>query len=193
MPIQDGNYVAPEWVNGQPPAINAQELNDMSQAIEDSVYATQTSDSDDGTVAYLLKNGQNIWAKTVAEAVKASATWGDSLDTALQKLEQAVIYNFSDETYDNVLGNTIPMVKVSVGSYVGTGKFGTNNPNVLSFAFVSGCSIGYSTTSSGDLIDLNMTWDGNTIKWSRTGSGTISGPELQLNESGIRYFYVAVG
>ena len=28
MPIQDGKYVAPEWKNGQPPAINAQELND---------------------------------------------------------------------------------------------------------------------------------------------------------------------
>ena len=93
MPIQGDNYVAPEWKNGQPPAINAQELNDMSQAIEDGVYAAQTSDSDDGTVSYLLKNGQNIWARTVAEAVKASATWGGNLDTALQKLIDTVLYH----------------------------------------------------------------------------------------------------
>lgn len=33
MPIQDGNYVAPEWVNGQPPAINASELNDISDTL----------------------------------------------------------------------------------------------------------------------------------------------------------------
>lgn len=34
MPVQDGNYVAPEWVNGQPPAINASELNDISETLE---------------------------------------------------------------------------------------------------------------------------------------------------------------
>lgn len=34
MPIQDGNYVAPEWVNSQPPAINASELNDISKTLE---------------------------------------------------------------------------------------------------------------------------------------------------------------
>lgn len=34
MPIQDGNYVAPEWKNGQPPAINASELNDISETLE---------------------------------------------------------------------------------------------------------------------------------------------------------------
>lgn len=34
MPIQDGNYVAPEWVNGQPPAINSQELNAISETLE---------------------------------------------------------------------------------------------------------------------------------------------------------------
>lgn len=33
MPIQDGKYVAPEWKNGQPPAINAQELNDISDTL----------------------------------------------------------------------------------------------------------------------------------------------------------------
>ena len=33
MPIQGDNYVAPEWKNGQPPAINAQELNDISDTL----------------------------------------------------------------------------------------------------------------------------------------------------------------
>lgn len=33
MPIQGDNYVALEWKNGQPPAINAQELNDISDTL----------------------------------------------------------------------------------------------------------------------------------------------------------------
>lgn len=37
MPIQGDKYVAPEWKNGQPPAINAQELNDMSLSIENGI------------------------------------------------------------------------------------------------------------------------------------------------------------
>lgn len=33
MPIIDGKYVNPGWVNGGPPAINADELNAISEAI----------------------------------------------------------------------------------------------------------------------------------------------------------------
>lgn len=33
MPIQGDKYVAPEWKNGQPPAINAQELGDISNTL----------------------------------------------------------------------------------------------------------------------------------------------------------------
>lgn len=34
MPITNGRYVNPGWVNGQPPAINASELNAISDTLE---------------------------------------------------------------------------------------------------------------------------------------------------------------
>lgn len=36
MPIQDGKYIAPAWQNEGPPAIDADELNDMCQTIQDA-------------------------------------------------------------------------------------------------------------------------------------------------------------
>lgn len=34
MPITNGKYINPGWVNGQPPAINASELNDISNTLQ---------------------------------------------------------------------------------------------------------------------------------------------------------------
>lgn len=40
MPMQNGKYVSPTWVNGQPPALNATELNAMTQTIENNQVST---------------------------------------------------------------------------------------------------------------------------------------------------------
>lgn len=39
MPIQDGKYVAPAWQNDGAPAIDADELNDICQTIQNDLYA----------------------------------------------------------------------------------------------------------------------------------------------------------
>lgn len=48
---------------------------------------------DAGSVADLIQNGQTIWAKTLAEAVRTPSIWGGNLGLALQKLMGAVLYN----------------------------------------------------------------------------------------------------
>ena len=40
MPIQDGKYIAPAWQNEGPPAIDADELNDMCQTLQNAPTAT---------------------------------------------------------------------------------------------------------------------------------------------------------
>lgn len=42
MPLYNGNYAAPVWINNQPPAINQTELLAMSQTIEESQILTGT-------------------------------------------------------------------------------------------------------------------------------------------------------
>ena len=37
MPLQDGQYVAPTFVNDSAPALNADEMNAMAQAVEGAV------------------------------------------------------------------------------------------------------------------------------------------------------------
>lgn len=49
--------------------------------------------SDASGVANLIQNGQTIWAKTIAEAVRTPGIWGGNLGLALQKLMGAVLYS----------------------------------------------------------------------------------------------------
>ena len=48
---------------------------------------------DAGSVADLTQQGKTIWAKTIAEAVRAPGIWGGNLGLALAKLAGAVLYN----------------------------------------------------------------------------------------------------
>jgi hypothetical protein len=50
---------------------------------------------DAGSVADLTQQGKTIWAKTIAEAVRAPGIWGGNLGLALQKLARSVLYNRS--------------------------------------------------------------------------------------------------
>ena len=99
-------------------------------------------------------------------------------------------------------------LKIASGYYTGTGTYGSSNLTSLTFEFVpkylmvtnrsnagfcplmvygqpgAFCQVGSSTGY------LTMTWDGNsgkTVSWYGTTA------ELQLNNSGQYYFYVAIG
>ena len=97
--------------------------------------------------------------------------------------------------------------RVVTGSYVGTGTYGQDNPNALTFDFtpkyvvISNNSLPAFTTSgmiynkpnvSNNLGNvnshINVSWNENNVSWySPTNAGN------QLNESGVAYYYFAIG
>lgn len=105
--------------------------------------------------------------------------------------------------------------KVEVGSYVGTGTYGSSNPNSLTFGFepklvvispkrhaekdgyiyggipwingnTTGCS--YIIVNNYSSQKVYLSWDGKTVSWYSTNSAA-----SQLNDSGITYYYIAIG
>ena len=91
---------------------------------------------------------------------------------------------------------------IVTGSYVGTGTYKQYGPNSLSFEgkplvlFVQGSPLQFITlygrTQVGILggytaSPLSVTWDENTITWQHGDSAN-----LQLNQEGVTYHYVAL-
>ncbi len=97
--------------------------------------------------------------------------------------------------------------RIEVGSYVGTGTYGSSNPNTLTFGFEPKMVVivpetqyaaymlalvrGVSKVTSwwyGNNSDLAfVTWADNFVSWYSTGN------ERQLNLSGETYDYIAIG
>ena len=104
-------------------------------------------------------------------------------------------------------------VKIETGSYVGTGTYGKDNPNSLTFPFApkvvgivvdadkqlrSGTilvngqaeSSGICLASSGsNAFNLKLTWSDNSVSWYTTNSEAA----FQLNDSAYTYHYFAIG
>ena len=105
--------------------------------------------------------------------------------------------------------NTIP--HIATGSYVGSGKYGSTNPNTLNFdfvpkmvavvaneaqnmkagtVFISGQTlnpgIGVSNYANSSL-SLTVAWEGRSVSWHVASSSN------QLNDSGVTYCYFAIG
>ena len=128
-----------------------------------------------GGVAQLSMNGQNVFPPTLAESVRVPSVWGGSLDKALELL--------------------LPVVNsavIQVGTYEGTGTFGQDNPNKLTFddtplvvtVYGGGQTLVISSTDTSSQAYIN----GNTAKWYSTENAA-----AQMNVSGITYSYVTVG
>ena len=102
--------------------------------------------------------------------------------------------------------------KIAVGSYIGTGTYGSANPNSLTFDFAPLLliiSASHSATSgagtifvrgqtqnagmgaqyNGFSLNTTVSWDENTVIWYTTRDDV----ERQLNLSGITYHYLALG
>ena len=101
--------------------------------------------------------------------------------------------------------------KIATGSYTGTGEYGEEHPNTLTFDFVpkfvlirmegthfdygltlfsplsSGTpSVTGSTISSYDWIDV--LWNGQSVSWYNDSSAN-----TQMNKNAATYFYLAIG
>lgn len=128
-----------------------------------------------GGVAPLTLNGQNVFPVAVAEGVRVPTVWGGSLDKALEQL--------------------LPVVNsavISAGTYEGTGTFGADNPNTLTFddtplvvtIYGAGQTLVISSTDTSSPAYIS----GNQAKWYSTESAA-----AQMNTDGVTYSYVAVG
>lgn len=109
--------------------------------------------------------------------------------------------------------NAVNAPQVVTGSYVGTGTYGADNPNSLTFEFEPKLVIVYSLSSYGlnpyqtywrdstiwaygqtkSVIGAqsyisNFSLDENTLSWYSTNAAT-----AQLNTSGVIYNYIAIG
>lgn len=104
------------------------------------------------------------------------------------------------------------MPQIETGSYTGTGKYGSSNPNSLTFAFtpktlfvfsgieavgangfgwVNGMTEGVPMNyvhSSSYLYKLTISSDGNTVTWYSSDS-----IDCQFNASSRKYYYIAFG
>ena len=105
------------------------------------------------------------------------------------------------------------MTKTVVGSYTGTGTYGDMNPNQLTFDFVPkmilvsknhsihentiffnpsiyGVCFEHSerSTSPVTVYSVRVIWSGNDISWYSSENAI-----RQLNETGVRYHYIAIG
>lgn len=131
----------------------------------------------EGGPAVLQQEGKKVLPITLAECIKVPVNWGGSLDKSLELL--------------------LPLLNTAVmatGSYTGTGTFGQDNPNELSFTFdpeiviVSGASGSITISNkepSGGQSDGYI--QNQKAAWYSTSAAK------QLNVQGEQYSYWAVG
>lgn len=131
-----------------------------------------------GSIAELTKDGKVMWPETLAEAVRIPG----------------------GKTLDQVMG--FPC-QIYTGSYVGTGTYGENNPNELTFPFEPkfvtiipasqfNMGNGYGLIWTGqpgspDISNNAFILDGKTLKWYDESAA------YQCNSSGMTFYYAALG
>lgn len=132
---------------------------------------------EEGGPAVLQQEGKKVLPITMAECIKVPVNWGGSLDKSLELL--------------------LPLLNTAVmatGSYTGTGTFGQDNPNELSFTFdpeiviVSGASGSITISNkepSGGQSDGYI--QNQKATWYSTSAAK------QLNVQREQYSYWAVG
>ena len=130
-----------------------------------------------GAVAAVERDGRTIFPPTLAECIRVPTVWGGSMDKALELLLP-------------ILGAAV----TAVGSYVGTGTYGSESPNTLTLTREPEV-----VTISGNGRTLTIS---NTVKTEGGTVGYIEGTkvtwyndqsaEAQLNQEGVTYTYTAI-
>ena len=148
-------------------------------------------------------DGINWTAATLPSARDwRSVTYGNGKFVAVAYNSSAAAYS-TDAPFIERL-SSLGMARVQIGSYVGTGTFNVNNPNVLTFSFVPrfvcimatdvSNMVGFAVYGSGYMLVLGsgslsvISWVENSIQWYGSNSAS-----RQLNSSGVTYQYIAIG
>ena len=217
MPIVDGKYVAPTWVNGQNPPIDAQEM----QAICDSVAKNQTPTNHASlTSQYGVGNAAKYGHVKLSDT--ADSSLGQTFGTAATPALVAAVETAADaaaSTANQALTLAGGKADATVtGTYQGGGSYGANNKNYLTFTkiptviyisnkpnrstsatllvIVPRLKIGYSFSNVGPSTSApNSAWNtllevsvsGNAVYWYSTRNEGSQG-----NNPGETYTYVAM-
>lgn len=217
MPIVNGNYVAPTWVNGTNPPIDAQEM----QAICDSVAKNQTpTNHASPTKDYGVGNASNYGHVKLSDSADSSlgSSFGTAATPALVALVNDVAHDASlnaNQALELAGGKADATV---TGTYQGSGTYGANNKNSINFTkiptviyisnkpyrsnsaalilIVPKLKIGYSFYNAGQSPSApNNAWNtllevsvsGTTVSWYSTRSEGSQG-----NNKGETYTYYAM-
>jgi hypothetical protein len=187
------------------PTVTPEALQEALTPINQSVSALQTRVQPinlGGTGASEANQArQNLGAAAVKEMTKAQYD-------ALTTIDPTIFYALTDVEADGV--------KIEVGSYVGTGTYGSGNKNSLTFGFEPKVVIVHSdkvtdfgqyvliwvfgstyatngrsaaTSSATKETYVVCSFSGTTLSWHTAGTSSI----YQLNNSGTTYNYVAIG
>lgn len=210
--------------NGQPlvnlAPVYIKGCNGSNSNEKDIIYfpkGTTYVDNEDETKGTLVKNYGNLSLGTPPSSVapsaffvtaeKAAGDWeyvqSSSRSTYPDSGEQdGYEYEYLGIPFDNAAGAP----KIETGSYVGTGTYGQNNPNSLtfwfsprivviagsqdlSFPFVYPNTYVYTRTGTGsNLSSVPVSWGTNSITWYDTDNA-----HYQLNSTGTEYHYIAIG
>lgn len=217
MPIINGKYVAPTWVNGQNPPIDAQEM----QAICDSIAKNQTptyhaSQTTDYGVGNAAKYGHVKLSDTADSSL--GQTFGTAATPALVAAVETVADGAASTANQALTLAGGKADKTVTGTYIGSGSYGANHKNTLIFSkiptviyisnkpdrsnseallvIVPRLKIGYSFSNTGPSTSapngawntlLEVSTSGNTVYWYSTRSEGSQG-----NNPGETYTYYAM-
>lgn len=123
--------------------------------------------------------------------------------------DSGITNNYEYEYLNIPFNNAVTAPAIETGSYTGTGTYGSDNPNSLTFDFEpkflivgvdnsktgwqKGCFIWIDGMTNGLSGISGTTYNTVTLEWGNTVSWYSTSALAQLNNSGDIHFYIAIG
>ena len=160
----------------------------------------------------VLRTDFNEDNQTVDAAIKAAENYTGVVEALANQAKSAAAH--AQAAADLAQATADGGVKIAVGSYTGSGAYGSAHPNSLTFTFKPliifmdiatiddynsipqyymffyGVPSAYAKgTSSANI----LSWSENGVSWYTQSSSDSSGPQYQFNRKGQVYHYIAIG
>lgn len=170
MPVSGGKYVAPVWQNGGPPALDADELNAISQ----SIVRNQGGIGDLNTLTQQLSAAIGGAAKVEAGSYVGTGIVGEANKNTIKfSISPAAVLIF-------------PEVRAVALS---TFTWNSSNPTLYGGAILIRGVSAFSTYENGGIL---ITWEESSISFF-VDTTAVYASNAQLNRNGVTYYYVAIG
>lgn len=169
-------YVAPNWKNGQAPALDAAAL----QAISDAIVANQTKNTQQDSSISSLQTAVNGKSRVATGSYTGTGTYGSSNPNS-------ITFPFTPKLV--IIVNSPSNIGNDYGVLLGT----YNTVGMLWFTGIENVAINETDSTTDVLKATNkVTVSGTKFSWYRTYGGTDDGYS-QLNRSGKTYRWIAFG